>query len=48
MNTQVQATNMASGILEYPLSFNSNGQMEGGQFFIYQVQGGAFVLLETD
>ncbi len=41
----IAATNITSSILEFGVSFDSNGQLNGGQFFIYQVQNGAFVLV---
>lgn len=42
---EVAATDIGNSILEYPVSFDGNGQLQGGQFFIYQVQGGEFVLV---
>lgn len=41
----IAATEIENSILEYPVSFDENGQLEGGQFFIYQVQDGEFVLV---
>ncbi len=42
---EVGATDIDNSILEYPVSFDGNGQLQGGQFFIYQVQSGEFVLV---
>ena len=42
---EVAATEMEDSILGIPISFADNGDLEGGSFFIFQVQDGAFVLL---
>ena len=43
--TELGATNIASTILEIPVSFNANNQNAQGQFSIFQVQDGAIVLV---
>ncbi len=42
---EIAATDMEDSILDYPVRFDANGQLEGGQFFIYQVQNGEFRLV---
>ncbi len=42
---EIAGTNIQNSILEYPVSFDEQGQLEGGQFFIYRVVDGAFVLI---
>lgn len=41
---EVAATDMAQTILGGPLTFEDDGDVEGAQFFIFQVQDGEFVL----
>ncbi len=45
VRNEIAATNVQSSILEYSISFDDNGQLDGGRFFLYRVEEGAFVLL---
>ena len=42
---EIAATDMDPSILGVPVSFDENGQLVGGEFFIFQVQGDEFVLV---
>jgi branched-chain amino acid transport system substrate-binding protein len=44
--TEVTATNLEDSMLGIPVSFGSGNQVEGGKFFIFQVQDGNFVLVQ--
>jgi branched-chain amino acid transport system substrate-binding protein len=44
--TETTATNMSDSPLGIPVTFGSGNQIEGGQFFIFQVQEGKFVLVQ--
>lgn len=44
--TETAATNMTDSLLGIPVSFGPGNQIEGGQFFIFQVKEGKFVLVE--
>lgn len=43
---EIAATDIDNGILGYPVSFDGNGQLEGGEFTIYEVVDGAFQLAQ--
>jgi branched-chain amino acid transport system substrate-binding protein len=43
---EVAATNMEDSVLGIPVSFGEGNQVNGGEFFIFQVQGGNFVLVQ--
>ncbi len=43
---EIAATNKADSILGIPVSFGEGNQIEGGKFFIFQVQDGNFVLVQ--
>ena len=44
--TETTATNMEDSLLGIPVSFGAGNQVEGGAFFIFQVQDGNFVLVQ--
>lgn len=43
---EVEATDKDSSVLGIPVSFDENHDIEGARFFIFQVQGGEFALVE--
>jgi branched-chain amino acid transport system substrate-binding protein len=43
--SEIAATNMADSLLGIPVSFGPGNQIVGGEFFIFQVQQGSFVLV---
>lgn len=43
---ETAATNMSDSLLGIPVSFGEGNQIEGGQFFIFQVRDGNFVLVQ--
>ena len=43
---EVGATNMSDSLLGVPVSFGDGNQINGGEFFIFQVQDGQFVLVQ--
>lgn len=43
---QTAATDMADSLLGIPVSFGTGNQLDGGAFFIFQVQNGEFVLVK--
>ena len=43
---ETAATNMSDSLLGIPVSFGEGNQINGGEFFIFQVQDGAFVLVQ--
>jgi branched-chain amino acid transport system substrate-binding protein len=44
--TETAATNMDDSLLGIPVSFGQGNQVNGGSFFIFQVQDGNFVLVQ--
>jgi branched-chain amino acid transport system substrate-binding protein len=43
---ETAATNLTDSLLGIPISFGPGNQVEGGRFFIFQVQDGNFVLVQ--
>ncbi len=43
---ETTATNMSDSVMGIPVVFGAGNQIDGGQFFIFQVQDGAFVLVQ--
>jgi branched-chain amino acid transport system substrate-binding protein len=43
---ETAATNLDDSLLGIPVSFGSGNQIDGGEFFIFQVQDGNFVLIQ--
>jgi branched-chain amino acid transport system substrate-binding protein len=43
---EIGATDMETSLLGIPVSFGEGNQLEGGKFFIFQVQDGEFVLVQ--
>ncbi len=43
---ETAATNLADSVLGIPVSFGAGNQINGGEFFIFQVQDGNFVLVQ--
>lgn len=43
---EIKATNKSDSLLGIPVSFGEGNQIEGGEFFIFQVQDGKFVLVQ--
>jgi branched-chain amino acid transport system substrate-binding protein len=46
--TETAATNMADSLLGIPVSFGAGNQINGGEFFIFQVEGGKFNLFTPE
>lgn len=46
--TETAATNMTDSLLGIPVSFGAGNQIEGGEFFIFQVQDGKFTLFTPE
>lgn len=44
--TETAATNLTDSLLGIPVSFGEGNQVNGGKFFIFQVQDGNFVLVQ--
>jgi ABC-type branched-subunit amino acid transport system substrate-binding protein len=43
---ELEATDMPESLLGIPVSFGTGNQLEGGEFFIFQVKQGEFVLVK--
>lgn len=43
---EIKATNISESLLAIPVSFGAGNQLNGGEFFIFQVKQGEFVLIK--
>ena len=46
--TETAATNMADSLLGIPVAFGSGNQIQGGEFFIFEVEDGKFTLFTPE